>query len=367
MVPPPPLVLVLLVLLLPAAAMGERHTMAVLPAGSVAGIEEALTVMEDLSKPNSPTVFLGSSGLRFELSKSAEAQTPANASALWGDGDPKASRILNEEADLLGNVLLYRGGGVEPSYDEIAVLAPPLLANQQSCDDFELTGQTFIGSRIASEKRSFDWTGNMNNLDIRQRKHLDEARLKQLLNVTFVGLLGGFQPAIRWYWPLENEGWVEQTAFAVPESTEDQPFDVSSPQPIWVRYVNVSANGTLLHHQYVNTFEQYPYYCRNTSSDGKAGGGGGEIPSLSCDGQNSVQYYTALLRFALYWNHTFVSEGSMELELPKQGIDTAAFAKHSVARIMITRRDMYHPRYGAPPLCESSADWRSRAACSLAA
>ena len=40
----------------------------------------------------------------------------------------------------------------------------------------------------------------------------------------------------------------------------------------------------------------------------------------------------------------------MELDLPAEGIDTAAFAKHSVARIMITRRDMYHPRYGAPPL-----------------
>ena len=236
------------------------------------------------------------------------------------------------------------------------MLAPPLLANQQSCDDYALTGQTFIGSRIAAEKRSFDWTGNMNNLDIRQRKHLDEARLKQLLNVTFVGLLGGFQPAIRWYWPLENEGWVEQTAFAVPESTEDQAFDVSSPQPIWLRYMNVSANGTLLHHQYVNTFEQYPYYCRNTSSDGSAtGGGGGSIPSPTCDGQHAVEYYTALLRFALYWNHTFASEGSMELDLPKQGIDTASFAKHSVARIMITRRDMYHPRYGAPPLCELTA------------
>ena len=349
------LLLLAQLLLLPAAAVAAgRQTMAVLPAGTVAGIREALTVTEDLLLPNSPTVFLGDSGLRFELSKSAEAQTAANASALWGDGDPKASAVLNEDADLLGNALLYRGGGVEPSYDEIAVLAPPLLANLQSCDDYELTGQTFIGSRVAAEKRSFDWTGNMNNLDIRQRKHLDEARLKQRLNATFVGLLGGFQPAIRWYWPLDNEGWVEQTAFAVPESSEDQAFDVSSPQPIWVRYMNVSENGTLLHHQYVNTFEQYPYYCRNTSSDGKAGGGGGDIPSPACDGQNAVEYYAALLRFALYWNHTFVSEGSMELNLPKHGIDTAAFAKHSVARIMITRRDMYHPRYGAPPLYYAS-------------
>ena len=101
--------------LLFGAAMGELHTMAVLPAGSITGISEAITVTEDLSLPNSPTVFLGGSGLRFEVSKSAEAQTPANASALWGDGDPKADAILNEESDLLGNALLYRGGGIDPA------------------------------------------------------------------------------------------------------------------------------------------------------------------------------------------------------------------------------------------------------------
>ena len=40
----------------------------------------------------------------------------------------------------------------------------------------------------------------------------------------------------------------------------------------------------------------------------------------------------------------------MSVELPVHGIDVGNFAKHSVARMMITRRDMYHPRYGAPPL-----------------
>jgi hypothetical protein len=248
----------------------------------------------------------------------------------------------------MGNALLHRGDGAEPSYAEIAPMAPPLLANKQSCDDYELTGQTFIGSRIASEKRSFSPTGEMNNLDIRQRKHLDQAKLQ--LNATFVGLLGGFTPAIRWYWPLAEDGWVEQTAFAVPESTEDQPFDVSSPQPLWIRYLNVSQDGTLRHAQYVNTFEQYPYYCRNRSADGQAGGGGALLPSPECDGENAAAYYSSLLSFARYWNNTFTSEGSMELDLPTDDIDTAAFAKHSVARIMITRRDKYHPRYGAPPL-----------------
>ena len=329
-----------------ASTTAGRQIMAVLPAGSVSGISEELTVTEDLGQPNSPTVFEGSSGLKFELTKSAEPQTPTNASALWVNGSDTG--VLNEGPDLMGNALLRRGGGTEPSYAEIAPLAPPLLANTLTCGDYELTGQTFIGSRIAAEKRSFTPLGRMNNLDIRQRKHLDQTKLQ--LNATYVGLVGDFTPAVRWYWPLAGDGWVEQTAFAVPESTEEQPFDVSSPQPIWIRFLNVSQDGKLRHAQYVNTFEQYPYYCRNATLRNS----GALLPSPECDGENAVAYYAALLSFARYWNDTFTSEGSMELDLPSDGIDTDAFARHSVARIMITRRDKYHPRYGAPPLYYAS-------------
>ena len=136
-----------------AASHDGRHVMAVIPAGSVTGIGEELTVSEDLAHPNSPTVFEGASGLRFEVTKSAEPQTPTNASALWVNGS--ATPVLNEGADLMGNALLHRGGDAEPSYAEIAPLAPPLLATTLRCGDFHLTGQTFIGSRIAAEKRSF--------------------------------------------------------------------------------------------------------------------------------------------------------------------------------------------------------------------
>ena len=72
---------------------------------------------------------------------------------------------------------------------------------------------------------------------------------------------------------------------------------------------------------------------------------------FECDGAGAVAFYSGLLSFALYWNQTvFEEEGAMSVELPVHGIDVGNFAKHSVARMMITRRDMYHPRYGAPPL-----------------
>ena len=226
-----------LLLLWPSAMMpAAARTMATLPAGSVEGVAEALTVTEDLTQPGAPIVFEGASGARFELPKSGELQVPADPSAVWGDGDPRATAILNEQADTLGNAILWRDGS-DPTYAEIAALGPPLLASQLRCGDFDLTGQTFIGSRIAAEKRSFDWTGN--NMDMRQDNHFNRSQL--LLNATRSGLLGGYLPAPRWYWPQGARGWVEQIHFAVPESTDDFPFDSHSIQPIWARYINVTA------------------------------------------------------------------------------------------------------------------------------
>ena len=143
---------------------------------------------------------------------------------------------------------------------------------------------------------------------------------------------------------------VEQIAFAVQESTDDFTFDVSSIQPIWTRYLNVSKTGELRYVHYVDTFEQYPYYCFNASLGDKP-----PFPTaLECNGGNAEGFYAALLTFARYWNQTWTRESAMDLTLPVRGVDVGAFAKHSVTRMMITRRDMYHPRYGAPPLYYAS-------------
>jgi hypothetical protein len=94
--------------------------------------------------------------------------------------------------------------------------------------------------------------------------------------------------------------------------------------------------------------EDYPIYCQNATVPGAKAGW---APSqLECDGEHAEEFYSALLTFALYWNATLVREQMMEVELPSHGgIDLASFAKHSVVREMITRRDVYHPRYGVPP------------------
>lgn len=177
------------------------------------------------------------------------AQVPEDPTLLWGGRDVNV--ILNETADILGNALLGRGG--DPIYDDIAALVPPVLSSGGDAYDYELVGQTFIGSRIAAEKRSFGLTGRMNNLDIEQRFHLDDAQLS--LNRTRAGLLGDFTPALRWNWSLPGGKSAEQIVFAIPESSDEFPFDVSSIQPIWTRFVNVSSSGLRYAH-YVNTFEQ---------------------------------------------------------------------------------------------------------------
>lgn len=84
-----------------------------------------------------------------------------------------------------------------------------------------------------------------------------------------------------------------------------------------------------------------PYYCSNDTVANIS------FPTeLECNGGNAVGFYTALFKFMQYWNRTWTVERAMDLKLPVHGVNTAAFAKHSVTRMMITRRDLYHPRYG---------------------
>ena len=201
--------------LLPAAALSllSLHTasariMAVLPAGAVPGVTEALTVAEDLAIPGAPIIFSSASGAELYRVTKNEA-VPQTNNASWGASlSPPVGldRVLGEEADLLGNAMLAeKAADGRDGYERIAGLAPPVLANAQSADDYELTQGTFIGSRVSAQKHSFDHTGRMNNLDIRQKYHLDITQID--INNTYIGLLGGFTPGTRWFWPQGQHGY----------------------------------------------------------------------------------------------------------------------------------------------------------------
>ena len=83
---------------------------------------------------------------------------------------------------------------------------------------------------------------------------------------------------------------------------------------------------------------------------------GWQPSQFECDGEHAEEFYAALLSHSLYWNRTFTKENALEILVPNHGIDAGAFAKHSVAKIMITRRGEKgaNPRYGAPPLYYAS-------------
>ena len=49
--------------------------------------------------------------------------------------------------------------GEDPSFADVARLLPPVLAGNLHAGDFSLDTQSFVGSRIASEKRAFSATG----------------------------------------------------------------------------------------------------------------------------------------------------------------------------------------------------------------
>ena len=287
----------------------------------------------------------------FALTKSGEPVLPTNSSRLWGGRN--LSDVLAAAGDLLGNDLL-EAGAPEPTYASVRDRVPPVLAKELDCADFQFAKQSFVGSRVAADKATFGVMGQEEMSFTRQDYHFDTARLT--LNNTRAGLLGGHLPALRFHFPLtrpgsrtgaaEPDGYAEQLAFAVPESTDAAPFDVSAAQPVWMRYINVSAGGAIRYVHYVDTFEAYPSYCANATVPS----GAGWAPSqLECDGAHAAAFYGGLLSFALYWNSTWERELGMEVAVPAHGIDVGAFAKHSIIREMITRRDHFHPRYGVPP------------------
>jgi hypothetical protein len=322
-----------------AAPAGPR-VMASLPPHAVPGVAVELTVTEDLTSPGAPIVFSSaSSGVElYRVTKNEAVPQVSNAS--WGGNLSPAvgvNRVLAESSDLLGNAMLKgRVADSRSGYATIAGLAPPLLANTQRADDYELTQGTFIGNRVSAQKHSFDHTGSMNNLDIKQSYHLDTKQLS--INNTYIGLLGGFTPGTRWFWPLgKSKGYVEQIAFVPGESTDDQPFTSDTPAPIWHRYVNVTHDGKLLVEHYVDTYETYPYYCRGPSSVPKENSTSWQPSQFECNGENAASFYAALLSHSLFWNRTFSDEKALEIRVPAHGIDTGNFAKHAVAKIMITR------------------------------
>ena len=139
----------------PHSSRGSSRLMATLPAGAVDGLEETLLVFEDLRHPGAPIVYRGAT-LHFTITKSGESIAVENETALWGGR--RAADVMEAKADVLGNELVRDG---EPKFEDVARLLPPVLATQNLGvhTDFSLDTQSFVGSRIASEKRAFSATG----------------------------------------------------------------------------------------------------------------------------------------------------------------------------------------------------------------
>jgi hypothetical protein len=230
------------------SAAQQPTLMAILPPNSVAGIGEELRVLEDLSIPDAPMVFVGKT-FRVSLAKTTEAQYASAPSEMWGGLG--LDNVTSADADLLGNALTADGRH-EPLYGEVAAMAPPVISSAPAkCGDYELEVQTFVGSRVCAQKHVFSPDGQKQNLDSPLHFHLRTSELRR--ENASAGLLGGWLPAVRYRWSLAAGGFAEMLSFAQAESTDDRPLHVASQQPVWLRYLNVSADGALLHAQYVDS------------------------------------------------------------------------------------------------------------------
>eukprot|EP00662_Eupelagonemidae_sp_cell21_P049549 gene49549-45709_t len=82
----------------------------------------------------------------FEVTKALEPLTAGDASALWGGLGVRA--VLEAEGDVLG--------------EAVARLLPPLMVlGSPSMFALNGIGQSFVGSRLSADKRSFTPLGEM--------------------------------------------------------------------------------------------------------------------------------------------------------------------------------------------------------------
>ena len=199
--------------------------MATIPASTISGIAEELRVLEDLSVPDAPIIFVGPT-LRYSLTKTTEAQA-SDSDALW-DGFG-VDQVTSAEEDLLGNALTANGTK-EPTYERVASVVPPVISSAPAyVADYELQSQTFIGSRITAQKHVFSPDGQKHNADSPLHFHLRPKALHRA-NAS-AGLLGGWLPAVRYRWDLTAGGFADTIGFAQAESTDDRPLHVASQQP----------------------------------------------------------------------------------------------------------------------------------------
>jgi hypothetical protein len=267
---------------------------------------EGWRVFEDLRTRDGALVFTGPQGARRVLSKSAE---PCFATA-----DPPYLGLKMEDIgmagrDLLAENLLEHG---DPDPERVRDAAPPVGSRQPTQPGARLSWNTFVGTKECDDTMPVFPAGNTRTYHPNQ--YFPELT-NGLAGKRLEGMLGGWMPAVRKIFPLDDGAYIEAIVFG--DVDAHGRFIVQT----WHRTARIE-NGKIAKAVYGYSYPAYPPRREDPKPEA---------------------FYRALLRFAEYWEKLLASF------VPIAGLHTSYIdmAKHAFAKELMVRPGGVYPKYGA--------------------
>ena len=267
---------------------------------------ETWKIYEDLRARDGVLTFVSSSGSARVLPKTAEAVFPEDGPQYLG---LDLKEIGMADADLLADKLLARG---DPEESEVRRAAPPMDSAQHTERGYRPRWNTIIGTRECSDTMPVYPGGNTRTYHPQQYFHdITQARAAK----RYEGLVGGWMPAVRKVFPLDDGSYIEVIVFG--DVLAKDRFIVQT----WHRTAHIQ-NGSIAKVVYGYS---YPNYTRRR-----------EEPALE-------EFYRGLLEFAEYWDRQVHDLAPITLPDPSwTDMVTYAFVKEQ-----IVRPGGVYPKYGA--------------------
>ncbi|MET0714739.1 MAG: hypothetical protein ABWY57_07480 [Mycetocola sp.] len=281
--------------------LGPWTLIAVLRAETAAPI----AVVERVADAEGTILYLDESGVLLSLGKTLE---PTAAPQPGDSCELVEATLPGSDGDILRATFLAADG--DPSMAAVAAAIPPI---RRIADGEAERPHTFVGSPDSLDVLpiyydSLRATNRVSPSVVAPaiREVIESQRIEE-------GLIGGWLPAVRFVYRLEDHSHWESVTFADPVRASFHS------QPVWYRYTHVGADGRLLEVRYVDSYLPYPV---------------GEAPEAS-------EFYEALLKLHDYWSVRL--DGGTRVELPERWITD--FVRHSFVLDQITRTGD-RPRYG---------------------
>jgi hypothetical protein len=267
---------------------------------------ETWKAYEDFRTRDGVLTFVSAKGPARVLRKSAEAVFPE-------DGPQYLGLSLREIGlagpDLLADRLLAGG---DPDETQVRRAAPPMDSAEHKERGYRPKWNTIVGTRECSDTMPVYPAGSTRTYHPIQ--YFAELT-NDLARKRHEGLIGGWMPTVRKLMPAGDNAWYEIVVFA--DVTAKDRFIVQT----WHRTALIK-DGVIARVEYGYS---YPAYTRHRQPP------------------KPEDYYRALLRSALYWDHQLAD--LVSITLPDQS--WSDMVSHAFAKELIVRPGGVYPKYGA--------------------